>query len=516
MADKRVLYLTASLLTAYRVRRSTLEVDARFSENEEGLAAFDAYLKRLPKGTLAHVLADVVEEDFQQETIPFLRGAERRAVVERRLAQRYRDPSLTLVQSLGIEKGQRRDERLLVSSFTNPAMFQPWLGVLRSSGLAVVGVFSVEQFAPQLAKALGHGKAPTLVVSLDAAGLRQSYVEPGRMRFSRLSALPASDLAPPERLAFAFLRETARLRQYLVSSRSLAQENETLDVLMIAPADLRAQLEAMRTEDLLNIRVVDLAGAMKRIGLRHRPADAQAEALYVYLAATATPREQYAREALRGRYRVHQIRTGILAAGALACAASLGVAGSDLLSTLGVRNEIEQDEQQLKLIADKYARLAARLPPMPTTAESIRTAVDGYARLEKATLRPDGVLEVISQALQSSPRIEVDSIRWERMDSLPSGAAGAAAGSAKLAGPGVFEVVELTGQVSTARASEYRSITKLVNDFIESLRRQPGVEVIGTRLPFDIGPQTSLSGDIGTDRGQTPSFAVTFARKAPQ
>lgn len=514
MADRRVLYLSAGLLTAYRVRRGRVDLDARFSENEEGLAAFDAYLKRLPKGTLAHLLADVVEEDFQQETIPALRGAERRAVIDRRLAQRYRDPSLTLVHSLGFEKGQRRDEKLLVSSFTNPTMFQPWLGVLRGSGLAVVGVFSVEQLAPRIAKQLGHGKQPTLLVSLNAAGLRQSYVEPGRIRFSRLSPLPPSDVAPPERLAVAFLRETSRLRQYLVSARSLAQENEALDVLMVAPPELRPGLEAVR-EELLKISVVDLPDAMKRIGLRAYPPDAGAEIIYVYLAAVATPREQYAREALRGRYRVHQVRAAILAAGALACAASLVAAGVNVLTAFQVRGNIEQDEAQLKLIAEQYARLAARLPPMPTSAESVRTAVNQFAQLEKASVRPERALALVSQALQTSPRVELESLRWERLDALPPAAAGAgsAAGAAKLAGPGPFEVVELAGQVPTARASEYRGLSALVNDFIAALKRQSGVEVIGSRLPFDVGPQTSLTGDIAADRGDVPAFGVTIARK---
>jgi hypothetical protein len=512
VAEKRVLYLSQSLLTAYRVRRGRVDLDARFSENEEGLAGFDAYLKRLPKGTLAHLLADVVEEDFQHETIPALRGAERRAVIDRRLAQRYRDPSLSLVHSLGIEKGQRRDERLLVSSFTNPAMFQPWLTVLRASGLAVVGVFSVEQLAPRIAKLLGHGKGATLLVSLNAAGLRQSYVEPPGIRFSRLSALPASDLASPERLAVAFLRETTRLRQYLFSARSFAQENEALDVLMVAPAELRPGLEAVR-EESLSIRVVELPDAMNRVGVRLRPADAGAEVLYVYLAAVATPRDQYAREALRGRYRVHQIRAAVLAAGALACATSLVAAGANVLTAFGVRSDIRQDEQQLKMIADQYARLAARLPAMPTSAESVRTSVDKFAQLERGTVRPEPALELVSQALQSSPRVELESLRWERLDALPPNAA-AAASSPKLAGQGPFEIVEIGGRVPTARASEYRGLTALVNDFVAALKRQPGVEVIGTRLPFDVGPQTSLSGDIVTDRGEVPSFSVFVARRA--
>jgi hypothetical protein len=281
---------------------------------------------------------------------------------------------------------------------------------------------------------------------------------------------------------------------------------------MVAPAELRPGLEAVR-EESLSIRVVELPDAMNRVGVRLRPADAGAEVLYVYLAAVATPRDQYAREALRGRYRVHQIRAAVLAAGALACATSLVAAGANVLTAFGVRSDIRQDEQQLKMIADQYARLAARLPAMPTSAESVRTSVDKFAQLERGTVRPEPALELVSQALQSSPRVELESLRWERLDALPPNAA-AAASSPKLAGQGPFEIVEIGGRVPTARASEYRGLTALVNDFVAALKRQPGVEVIGTRLPFDVGPQTSLSGDIVTDRGEVPSFSVFVARRA--
>ena len=40
--------------------------------------------------------------------------------------------------------------------------------------------------------------------------------------------------------------------------------------------------------------------------------------------------------------------------------------------------------------------------------------------------------------------------------------------------------------------------------------------VVGTRLPFDITPEGTLTGDIGgADTGEAPRFTVTVARRLP-
>src|SRR5215831_3222956 len=111
--------------------------------NEKGVGEFSRYVKGNPE-SLYFILADVVEEDFFQENLPYVRGSDRRALLARRLAQRYRDVSLAVPISLGSEThAGRREERVLYTSFTNTQQFQPWLDVLRAAKARVVGVFSV-------------------------------------------------------------------------------------------------------------------------------------------------------------------------------------------------------------------------------------------------------------------------------------------------------------------------------------------------------------------------------------
>jgi len=100
--SKCLLYFTAHQVTAYRWNRGDLLKLAVFEAGENGVAEFSKYVGGA-SGSLFYVLGDVVEEDFFQENIPYVRGADRRALLARKLAQRYRDASLALPLSLGSE-----------------------------------------------------------------------------------------------------------------------------------------------------------------------------------------------------------------------------------------------------------------------------------------------------------------------------------------------------------------------------------------------------------------------------
>ena len=99
MATKRLIYFTAAGLWVYRRAGAALASEGQFSVDEAGIASFRSFLTQ-HRGALFYVVADLPGEDFHEDQIPFLRGAERRVVIERRLAQRYRDTRLAAAISL--------------------------------------------------------------------------------------------------------------------------------------------------------------------------------------------------------------------------------------------------------------------------------------------------------------------------------------------------------------------------------------------------------------------------------
>jgi hypothetical protein len=518
MSERHLLYFTSARAVLYRWAGSRLTVENSFPGTEEGAEAFAQYISGRRLG-LFYLLADVVEEDFHHDTIPYVRGADRRALLDRKLAQRYRDTSLSLVLSGGTEKTQRRDERILFSSFTNTQQFQPWLAAIRERELAVAGVYSVALLAGPLAVALGQKKTPCLIVTLEEAGLRQSYVEAGRLRFSRLGPLDAGTATSPDRIAEAFDRETTRVYQYLAAMRVLPKDSGPLETLLLAPPGQHDRiLAAAPRVPQLKVSVVEFDAAARAAGLRGFPDGAGAEALYLHLLAKRAPREQYARENLRGSYRVWQWRNALLAGGATIMGGCLIFAGLNVMRLYSVQDETRADREQTRAAAGQYAGMTAKFPPMPTTIDNLRTSMQQYGTLVKQTRSPARLMADLSRALGASPKIELESLNWENASGLkkvkPGTTAAPAVPGLNPAGDVRYEVVEMWAKVLSTRQNEYRQTMQVVNEFLDQLRKQPGIEVISTELPFDIGSQKTLSGDVGVEqRSEEPRFKVVLARR---
>src|SRR5574341_943914 len=245
MSATLALYFSGSDHYLYRCAGGRLELEAKFPADDLGLTEFRECLKG-QDGALVYVVADLVGEDFHEDQIPYLRGNDRQAVIQRRLAQRYRDTRLAAALSLGYVADERRNERLLLASFTNTQQFAPWLDALAEAGTKLAGIYSAPLLAPALAARLGARGGRCFVVTANRAGLRQCYVEDGRLRFARLER--TIDMVP-EALA-AFVRaETMRLAQYLATLRALPREGPAVQVIVIAPEGARAVFERALVSD---------------------------------------------------------------------------------------------------------------------------------------------------------------------------------------------------------------------------------------------------------------------------
>ena len=526
MADKRLLYLTAKGLQAYSWQAGKLIADGAFEANDQGVTEFAHYLGGSPK-LLYYLVADVIDEDFFQENIPFVRGKDRKTLLARKIAQRYRDSSLALAMSLGYEKTERREERILYSSFTNTQQFQPWFAALRSNEARVVGVYSVSLVAPIAARRIGISEKKYLLVSNQKSGLRQSFVEDGALRFSRLGR-PES--GKPASLASACAAESARMQQYLVNLRLLQRESGTLDAYVLAPgADVATYEAACVSTERLRFHVIDIDAACRKAGLRAAPEGMLAERLFMHVLANAQPPEQYAEASLRRFYFHWRARAALLAAGAAVCGFCVVLAGLKFLNAYQVNQLAATDRRQEAAAAEQYARMQQTFPKTPTSRENLQALVKNYQVIQRQTTGIDAMLLDISRALTDAPQIELDRIAWEisatarasfvtevAKTETAKGPPAAPGQAPKTADEGRYQVAEISGRITIQQTSDYRAITQIVDTFVESLRGKSGLEVVSTRLPFDINAEKSLSGDIGEERGrEVPQFSVVVAKRLP-
>ena len=513
LAKPRILYFTGEESLVYRSAGAALEVEARFA-GEGALAAFRAYLEN-QRGALFAVLADVAGEDFHEEQVPSLRGGDREQLLARRLAQRYRDTRLAAALSLGhVTTAERRNERVLLASFTNTQLLTPWLDALEEAGARLAGVYSVPLLAPALAASLGARESRVLVVTVNRAGVRQCYVESGRLRFARLER--SVELASPQALAAFVHSETQRLVQYLVTLRALPRDGGPVHAVVVAPPGERATFEqALPSDARLNVRTIDFAEALRLAKLRRAPQDALAEALFVHLAAKKPPQQQFASRDDRRRYLLWQLQRGIVAAGAAAFVVCALVGGSRWLEAMGVRERANEQIVEARNAAQRYERITASFPVTDTSTENLKVTVVEFRRIAERSASPEHALAHVSRVLERYPQFELDALRWSagrpnEMRDAPKPAAGAK----PPAEDGVLVLVELSGRVNATQRNDYRGITAQVQGFAGSLIGD-GYDLARTQLPFDVTSEGTLTGDIGgqSDTGEAPRFTITLVRR---
>jgi hypothetical protein len=512
MTTRRLLYFTAEEHYVYAASGWSLELEAKFPGDDLGVTEFREYL-RGRRGSLFCVVADLAGEDFHEEQIPWLRGSDREAVVQRRLAQRYRDTRLAAALSLGqVVTPERRNERLLLASFTNTQQLAPWLDALDESGARLAGVYSVPLLAPTLASRLGVKGGRCFLVSANQAGLRQCFVENGRLRFARLER--TAEMVP-QALAMFVRSETLRLAQYLMTLRALPREGAPVQVVVVAPRGQKAVFEqALQSDARLVFHTMDAQEAARKAGLRRAP-EAAAEVLYLHMAANKPPREQFASRDDRRRYRIWQLQRGMVAAGACGLAACAVYAGAMAVDAASLRQQAAVQAQEARLAAEQYQRITAAFPVTQTTTENLTAAVTEFQRIAERTAAPESALSHVSRVLQGFPQFTIDAVHWS---------VGPARGlrdkpaAAKPAAKGVEAAVhlEITGRVNATRRNDYRAITAHVQQFAGALGVS-GYEVLRTQLPFDITSEGTLTGDIGGTResAEAPGFTVVLTRRLP-
>ena len=509
---RHLLYFTAEDHYLYTSTPRRLVLEAQFPGDDLGVTAFREHL-RGRKGGLFAVLADLAGEDFHEEQVPFLRGSDREAIVQRRLAQRYRDTRLAAALSLGPVHGpQRRNERLLLASFTNTQQFAPWLDALDEADARLAGVYSVPLLAPALAARLGARRPRALVVTANRAGLRQCFVDGGKLRFARLER--TVDMVPQALAAFA-RSETLRLAQYLATLRALPRDGAPIPALVVAPPGQRAVFEQTLVSDSRVVfHTLDGAQALSAVKLRHVPQGAGAEALYLQLAARKAPREQFANRDDRRRYFVWQVQRAVMAAGAAGFAACSLYAAASWVGSHELRTHASDQAREARSAAERYARITAAFPVTETTTENLRTAVLEFRKIAEASALPEAALIHVSHVLERFPQMDLDTVQWRL--GRPEQREGAERAGAPNA-PRVDGVhFEISGRVNATQRNDYRAITAQVQAFASALA-SGGYHVVRTQLPFDVTSEGTLTGDIGgrSESGEAPRFTITLGRPVP-
>lgn len=514
MTPRRLLYLNTHRLSAYAWQQGKLQPEGVFENDDAGLNRFADYLQQQQKSHF-FMLANVAEEGHALETIPFLRGSDRQALITRKIGQHFLGTSLATATSLGYEKARRKNEKLLLSALTNPAHFEPWLQRINEAEAPLAGIYTVAQLGGQLLKKLGFGQERCLLLTLQDHSIRESFIVDGQTLFSRMAPLTDSSIAG---IASSFAAEAAKLHQYLLGQRQVGR-NEILPVFIVAhPQTIPSIEKACTDHSQLTFAVIDSHLAARRIGLHTLPEDYRSDCLFLHLLATATPRQQFAAEDHRHDYRLSQIRQGMIAAGLVALLGSLLFAAKESYRAHALGEETQALAASQTDLDRRYQEIAATFPQLGVDNETLRRVTTRHNELIRQQRQPGAAYRIISHALNQTPSIALDNLEWKighsHQSTAGQGVAAMVTTASKQDLTGEEEITIIRGTIRPTSNASTRQTLAIFEQFTEQLSNTLNLSVNILQQPFDLEPGRPLRGGDGADDSTQPRpFAVEISRK---
>lgn len=494
MSKTLLLYLTADRLRWYRMEAGTMRLESQFAADSVGVAEFSAQLReRGNRGAQYSILVDVADEGFHVDHVPAIRGRDRSDMLQRKLSQQFYGSPYATAVTLGREKEGRRDERILFSALTRPAQLEPWIKALTEARVRVRGVHSVPFMLDRI---MARSRIPTasyLLISFTPAGIRQTYFNEGRLRFSRLSG--GHDQSAEQQLADSG-EEIRKTLAYLSAQRLTRRGEQTPIVGLVWDrqfAEFRRVASAVADTPIL------LAEAGQLIGAFAPPARADSnDSLGLLLGALASESQcpQIGGQEVLRFQGIHQVRA-VLCMAALGVVLAGGLLGAmQLYERAAVRSEAASLRQLEAVEQARYQALMAALPRPPAPLDELRRLIAEIDRTKDGAVPALAVFGPLSQALDQFPEIALDRLAWRTE-----------------VGPGAVSEIAMVASASlrlpAALAGNQRAMIEASEQFVAELGRLVQGRVRVLRRPVDIRSTQTLRGQ-SADSGAAPEPAPSF------
>ena len=513
MAAKLLLCVSNDQATVAVWRRRRLLSCTGFKNNEEGWLAFGKFL-RVVRGLPVHIIVDTVEEDFRFETLPHIRGRDRAEMVGRKLKQLYRATPYCSYALQNRETGKRRDDRYLFAALTNPDLLIPWLRAIEANSLPVSGIYPLALVSIALVERLKLKHPNLLIISKNAAGLRQTFFKNLHFRISRLTPLGgAADVADQH-----YADEIGNTRMYL-DALTVTHVDDTLAIVIL---DLNGSLSGlaptiMRGRPNMQCHYLDIKDIHASLGIPVADLEASTDTLHLHLLGEQAPTLNLAPSSLTRTYQRFAAGRWVYAASGATLVGAVIWSGLNVFQAIGIDQNALTAQRQTQDYQGKYHQVAAQFPDTPTSADNLRHAVETADHIRAGLRSPETMFSIISHALDGSPDIQLQRLEWHYGDS-PTARTGVNPAAAPAAGSGnMLQTGIVYGEVARF-GGDYRTAMNTINNFLQIIARDSAVaEVKVLKLPLDVRSESGLSGStVAIPGNETAKFevAVVFRRGA--
>ena len=485
-----LLFLSADHLHAQIMERGKIITQHEFTDSSEGQENFAEFLKTAKHPT--YLLVDLIEEDFRQETVPHLFGRSRHVLLERKFDQFYRGTPFQQATLLQRQKTGRRDDDMLFSALTNPALIRLWLDILLAQQIPLAGIYSVPQISAPLVK--DHPSDYLLLISWEKfSGLRQTYFSKHRLQISRLTPIN-NDTTFQQ----AVVSELTRTYQYL-KSLSLLPSGQTLDVRLMGHSHdmIELQLDLPRSEDM-RYDFVDIANIARQLKIDYRFTDSDASQIFLHQLAARSPKTHYANANHTHYFTLWTLKRALNLASVMLLAGALLWGAANLWQSRDNASEAASLKEQTQRTLNETQKITRTFPNTYAPAVDMKAGVSVTRKLKQYGSAPDDILRPVSMALDRYPQIELDHLAWQMSAAEPV----AANTLADVPAQAITIKAHLSGF-----ANDYRAALNYLERFQQDLSTR-GYQVTVLTKPFDV----SAAGSI-TDQRMAGESALEFSLK---
>ncbi len=505
MANKILLVVSSTQVVAAHWLNGKLARCETLTQDDDGVAAFAGMLRGISAAP-AYIAVDTVEEDYRFETLPHATGADRNAMLDRKIRHFYRGTRFVSTLFLGRTGQRRSDDRYLFSALTNAALIEPWLAAIAARGAPVAGIYLTPMLTAGLMSRLQITQPRVLIAAPHRSGLRLTFYKNGAFTSSRLTRDIPRD---PGEAARMLATELSNTRLYL-STLHLDELDEQLDVVFLDRNDRFAPIAAEINAGGhgLECRCIGRAALLRHLPISPQHLDLALETVYLGVLAEDELPANLAPPAITAGYLLRQRKRNLYAASVAVGLIGLAGVAYNLWQTYEYNQQAVQAARNTSIAQLQYREITRTFPEAPTTSDNLIRAVDVYQRVMQAQRSPQPFMQLVSRALDTQPEVFLKEMHW-RYGTAQNENAGTP--PAPPAGLGALrQIGTLQGEIRPFQG-DFRSAIASIHRVAEHLAREPSVADIKVlKLPLNVNPDLALSGDTrdAADHTGTAEFTI--------
>jgi len=496
MAIQRFFYVTQDSLIVWSSVDKALLEEVGFENSDAGFQLFSTYLEKSPI-MRSLMVVDVIEEEFDTDSLPKVSGGDRKSLIERRLSKRFSRTPFRNGVFLGGRRRRSDDFNVVYSAITNHELVEPWLDIISQHKSPLVGLTSVPLISMDLLRRFHKPAENTIFLTEHQGGrLRLVFAKSGRPISARLSRELQSD---KEEFGQSVVSEIVQSRKFLERSRLLASDDE-LHIYIIADEDRTKKLFSDDDRNNFNIHNILPGVAAKEVGLQTAPRLVNMEALYLAHCQRKFPTNRYE---LTDRTNYSQLLCfrhaiiGTAIAGAVACSIAAGVLISGAFMYRDTTQKIESQIAQMEAI---YRRENEEFQPIRADSHEMKLAVDTGDFILHNTLPVDWVMGQIGLVMGDHTDMRLSNLSWEIESVADPNSANAARRNERdrpVPIPAIAAVTaKLSGQIHSYDGNIRHAFEK-IDRLASSLQEHTAFEHVAvTEYPINASSNAALTGEI--------------------